>query len=165
MNWDAIGAVGELIGAAAVVLTLGYLAVQVKHAKAATADQSRIYRADAVRDIILETCRDDSLRLLQTKNWGLEPFYRELADELGLTLEEATKLDWGNCYYFWMWWGQFASTTEEKDQKELQNVVANLGGTPGLKSHWHRSPLSRTLLDKEFVGFIDEILGAPAKSQ
>lgn len=165
MNWDAIGAVGELLGAAAVVLTLGYLAVQVKHAKAATADQSRIYRAEAVREIILETCRDDSLRLLQTRNWGLEPFYQELADELGLTLEEATKLDWGNGYYFWMWWGQFASTTEEKDQKELQNVIANLGGTPGLKSHWHSSPLSRPLLDKEFVGFIDEILGASAKSQ
>ena len=30
MNWDAIGAIGELIGAAAVVATLVYLAVQTK---------------------------------------------------------------------------------------------------------------------------------------
>ena len=30
MNWDAIGAVGEIIGAAAVVVTLAYLALQVR---------------------------------------------------------------------------------------------------------------------------------------
>ena len=30
MNWDAVGAMGELFGALAVVLTLGYLAVQVR---------------------------------------------------------------------------------------------------------------------------------------
>jgi len=30
MNWDAMGAVGEIIGAAAVVVTLAYLALQVR---------------------------------------------------------------------------------------------------------------------------------------
>ena len=30
MNWDAIGAVGEMIGALAVVVTLAYLALQVR---------------------------------------------------------------------------------------------------------------------------------------
>ena len=30
MNWEAISAIGELIGAAAVVITLGYLAVQIR---------------------------------------------------------------------------------------------------------------------------------------
>jgi hypothetical protein len=30
MNWDAISAVGEIIGAAAIVITLAYLAIQVK---------------------------------------------------------------------------------------------------------------------------------------
>ncbi len=30
MNWEAIGAIGELLGAVAVVLTLAYLAVQVR---------------------------------------------------------------------------------------------------------------------------------------
>ena len=30
MNWDAIGAIGEIIGAIAVVSTLFYLAVQIR---------------------------------------------------------------------------------------------------------------------------------------
>jgi len=32
MNWDAIGAVGEIIGAAAVVVTLMYLSIQTRQA-------------------------------------------------------------------------------------------------------------------------------------
>ena len=31
MNWEAIGAVGEVVGAIAVVSTLIYLAVQIRH--------------------------------------------------------------------------------------------------------------------------------------
>ena len=33
MNWDAIGAVGEIVGALAVLITLAYLAVQVRHSR------------------------------------------------------------------------------------------------------------------------------------
>lgn len=33
MNWDAIGAVGEVVGALAVILTLAYLASQVKQTR------------------------------------------------------------------------------------------------------------------------------------
>ncbi len=44
MNWDAIGAVGEIVGAAAVVITLIYLAVQVRSARTAT-DANLVDRA------------------------------------------------------------------------------------------------------------------------
>ena len=162
MNWEAIGAVGEVLGATAVVITLGYLAVQVRHAKAATADQSRIYRATAVREMALETCRDEQLRMLQTKSWGMEPYYQEMAEKQGISLEDATKLDWGNAYYFWMWWGQFASTIQGSDLKELENIVAGVGGIPGMREHWEHSPLSRPLLDERFVKFVDGVLAKTA---
>jgi len=38
MNWDALGAVGEVVGALAVVLTLGYLAVQIRHSTKSAED-------------------------------------------------------------------------------------------------------------------------------
>ncbi|MEP1472452.1 MAG: hypothetical protein ABJK25_15895 [Halieaceae bacterium] len=157
MNWDAIGAMGELLGALVVVVTLAYLAVQVRHAKAATADQSRLYRATAAREIILETCRDDALRMLQIKSWDMEPYYESLAEKLSVTIEEASKLDWGNAYYFWMWWGQWASTTESSDMKEIEHVVAVLGGLPAMREHWETSPVSRPVLDTDFVKFVDEL--------
>lgn len=123
MNCDAIGAMGELLGALVVAGPLAYLAVQARHAKTATADQSRLYRATAAREVILETCRDDDLRMLQIKAWDMEPYYESLAKKHGMTIEEASKLDWGNAYYFWMWWGQWASTTESRDMKEIGHVV------------------------------------------
>ena len=43
MNWGAIGAIGEILGAIGVIVTLGYLAVQIRQntkvSKAATAQQ------------------------------------------------------------------------------------------------------------------------------
>ena len=41
MDWNAIGAIGEILGAVAVVATLGYLAVQTRHSVAATQANTR----------------------------------------------------------------------------------------------------------------------------
>ena len=44
MNWDAIGAIGEITGALAVVLTLGYFGIQIRAAREAAADTNRLQR-------------------------------------------------------------------------------------------------------------------------
>lgn len=46
MNWEAIGAVGEIVGALAVVVTLFYLAQQVRHS-------TRMARAEMTKDLYL----------------------------------------------------------------------------------------------------------------
>ena len=33
MNWDAIGAIGQILGSVAVLITLAYLAVQIRQTK------------------------------------------------------------------------------------------------------------------------------------
>ena len=45
MNWDAIGAVGEILGAGAVVATLAYLAIQVRQTNrsAKTSSQQAVF--------------------------------------------------------------------------------------------------------------------------
>jgi hypothetical protein len=40
MNWEALGAIGEIVGAAAVVFTLGYLAVQIRQSGNSSRQQS-----------------------------------------------------------------------------------------------------------------------------
>ena len=55
MNWEAIGTVAEIVGAIAVVVTLIYLAVQVKQAKqeiTAVGMQARANHAKGVLDPI-----------------------------------------------------------------------------------------------------------------
>ena len=48
MNWDAIGAIGEILGAIAVVATLFYLAVQIRYARIATVDRNRESRVNGI---------------------------------------------------------------------------------------------------------------------
>jgi hypothetical protein len=47
----------------------------------------------------------------------------------------------------------------QKGQIELAHIVEkNVGGIPGMRSHWEESPISRPMLDEDFVKFVDKIL-------
>ena len=48
MNWDALGAIGELVGAVAVLLTLIYLAVQTRLARIASEETRKLVALEAV---------------------------------------------------------------------------------------------------------------------
>ncbi len=48
MNWEALGALGEIIGALAVVLTLVFLAIQVRQNTLAMKESNRLERAAAI---------------------------------------------------------------------------------------------------------------------
>ena len=53
MNWDAIAAVGEIVGAVAVVGTLGYLALQIRHSpNQSTANSELVYSGTSKSSII-----------------------------------------------------------------------------------------------------------------
>ena len=73
MNWEAIGAIGEIIGAAAVALTLGYFAIQLRASKDAAADANRLERAKGVREMMLATSLNAEFKEIITKgyNWRI----------------------------------------------------------------------------------------------
>ena len=48
MNWEAIGAIGELVGAGAVLLTLIILVRQVSHSTNAMVESNRLERVSAI---------------------------------------------------------------------------------------------------------------------
>ena len=48
MNWDALGAIGEIIGAIAVVITLGFLAIQIRYSTRSMDESNRLQRATAI---------------------------------------------------------------------------------------------------------------------
>jgi len=50
MNWDAIGAAGELVGAVAVLITVIYLAIQIRHTRDALRRAVRQSRAEVSRN-------------------------------------------------------------------------------------------------------------------
>jgi len=72
VNWDAIGAIGEIVGAVAVVATLGYLAVQIRQNTRADRASSRQTVLDDFYSSLWETARDAELRRITTS--GLASF-------------------------------------------------------------------------------------------
>jgi hypothetical protein len=158
MNWDAIGATGEILGALTVILTIVYLSIQVKHARTATVDQNRLTRATAIRELILTMCNNDELRDGNMRNWGLGDYYEKHASELGVSSTEASRNDWLNIYYMWTYWGQWVSSHEERDVDELKHVISAVLSSPGVRYTWENSPIAKPFLDEPFVDFVDGVI-------
>ena len=79
MNWDAVGAVGEVAGAVAVVLTLFYLSRQIRH----STDVSKVSSYHEAISQMIESAKDPDFVRIQYKFSINEP----------LTPEEAIKAD------------------------------------------------------------------------
>jgi hypothetical protein len=52
MNWDAIGAVGEAIGAAGVIASLVYLAIQIRASTRASAVQAKLQATRLLSEVM-----------------------------------------------------------------------------------------------------------------
>jgi len=61
VNWEAIGAVGEVIGAAGVIMTLLYLAVQIRGDARARRAATMHGQSNAYRDFMQALAADDEL--------------------------------------------------------------------------------------------------------
>jgi hypothetical protein len=159
MDWEAIGAIGEIVGAAAVVVTLGYLATQIQYAKIAASDSNRLIRASGVREMYLAQAQDPTLAMsLAAFDSTADAYYRAYAAEFGTTVEQAICTDSQNQYYFWLHWGQFASLKTTADEEELRNVARGFYSVPYVRYSWDTSPYAKTLLEPRFIDFIDQIL-------
>ena len=85
MNWEAISAIGEITGALAVVLTLGYFGIQVRATREAAADTNRLHRSNGVREIILASIANTEIRQALEKGLGTSPLYDMFSKELGIS--------------------------------------------------------------------------------
>ncbi|MCB1687199.1 MAG: hypothetical protein KDI33_01860 [Halioglobus sp.] len=159
MNWEAIGALGETFGAFLVLITLIYLATQVRYAKNAAADANRLARARGVCDLQLITATNDQLNQSNIAANGWIGWYRELADARGITVEDAIRADAMSTYWFWLHWGQFASTNNKKDLAELGDTIGKFYQSPAIKYSWDNGPFSKPLLGREFIEFVEEYMG------
>jgi hypothetical protein len=99
MNWSELAAIAEVAGAFAVLITLVYVAIQLRDTKSAMADQSRIYRANSINSLILASCSDAKLRDAQLTAWGMDEHYRHTISGCGggsmpLRLPPRTAKNW-----------------------------------------------------------------------
>lgn len=118
MNWNAIGAVGQILGSLATFVTVGFLAVQVHDTEAdmrRSLSQSRIERtidlniAYATNERLV-TIREKANAALQGDK-PLPPYMSAATKQLGLTMEEAISL----YTHLVSGWAKFAQTVPYVD--------------------------------------------------
>ena len=129
MNWEALGAIGETLGAVAVFVTLGYLAVQVRHARDEVARSVGQHRSDTVHQVMTMQM-DERMTPIVTKananmGAGTGPFTRALMDRAGLTHEEAAAY----ASMSWAIWQYRAETIQGIDELSPSERIAFDYGT------------------------------------
>lgn len=153
-----LGNYGEFLGSIAVVITLAYLALQVRHARQATVDQNKLSRAQAMREQMIACIQDGQLRMNLIDAFGVADYYTALAADRGCTVEQASQVDWSNAYWFWVYWSQWATTHDEKSLDEVQHVLRNFCSYPTMRRSWEHSPWTKPVLEPEFVRFVEAVL-------
>ncbi|MBT4162715.1 MAG: hypothetical protein HOC70_03800 [Gammaproteobacteria bacterium] len=149
MNWDALGAIGEIVGAIAVFLTLMYLAVQLKQNTASTQAATYSRTTEGWQDYLLSQSRED-----------LDLIFRLSADHENLTNSEFFR-----AYYlcrsifrrmehdFYQYQaGTFDSGTWEAYVSSFQNDTFN---NPGIRAMW---ALQSDFINPEFRTYIQPMI-------
>ena len=92
MNWDEVGAIGQVLGSLAVFVTLGYLAVQVRHARGEMQRSVSQSRADGLREPAMNRANNQQLSSNFAKAHAglgggpINPFITALTERSALTV-------------------------------------------------------------------------------
>jgi len=160
MTWEAVGAIGEIVGAIAVVATLAYLATQIKYARLVASDTSRQNRLQGILDQELTYLNNAEFRAAWDKSEGPESLEitKTIAESLNTTIDETRLILHGCSNWAWLHWAQFHAIKTEADAKELENIVREFYGVPPMAVVWHQHPWIKTRMDSEFVEWVDSVV-------
>ena len=168
MNWEEIGAIGQVLGSIAVFVTLGYLAVQVRHARAEVRRSVSQSRSEGARELAMNHANNQRLSgTFQSANATLgggpmNPFVTNLMERSGLTAEEADGL----------WWEQLAwwqNRVQAVSYIEEMTTGARIDLDRTLRTEYGRVPVPRLWyetvkggLNPDAVRYIDNLLAQPS---
>jgi hypothetical protein len=149
MNWEALGAIAEMIGGVAVLFTLIYLAIQVRQGTAVS--REAILRNQTDRNM-------DNSKFIAGTPGLMDIYIRAMDDPDQVTREERWRfgsymygmfLDFQEAYHFNKsrrqkdyWWPMIS--------KNIEFYLSRPGGKAWWKSQGQK------MLDDEFVAFVDK---------
>lgn len=158
MNWEAISAVSEVIAAIAVVASLIYLAIQIRHNTKEIEEQNRAHELGTLSDL---AGRFTNFRSYIIENEKTALVWQKGRDDLdSLTPEERFQFDYLACELFW----GFAMLDLyhgiggiDKSTMELtRDNISRHALTPGLKQWWNESELKNDY-PENFIKFINDM--------
>lgn len=150
MDWDAIGALGEIIGAIAVIATLIYLTVQIR-------DSAKATRAAAVTDATAAVqawyqelgSNPGSARLFREGMMDPESFSSAEQFQF-LMLVHSVFLGFQRTYFL-----SQAGTLDTGLRDSIGTAVQVVNKQPGMHFYWRER---RSFFQPEFVSWVEELL-------
>jgi len=150
MNWDAIGAIGEIVGAVAVIATLVYLAIQIR-------DSARASRSAAVTDAT--TAMQAFYQELGSNPKASQLFLNALTDPGSLSREDEFQ-------YLMMMHSQFVGfqrcfflaqegTLDVGLRDSIGTAVNAANHMPGMVLYWKQR---KSFFQPEFVTWVEGLL-------
>jgi len=163
MNWEAIGAIGEGVGAIAVVLTLGYLALQIRQntrniqtntqALRLAAYDSWVTNAAGLRRSVIEN--EEVARIYET---GLaDPDQLQGLEQTRFRVLMRSMVQGIQIEYFQLAHSELFPETWAASRHTLRRLLGQPGGARFWASYKHEFPAG-------FVQELDRVLSEPATS-
>ena len=153
-----LGNYGEFIGAIGVVVTLAYLATQVRYARIATTDQSRQARVTGIREINDRLFSDpDLMRSVVSLVPGYSKAFDSLAAKLGEPRDDVMRVWCWNVDFVRTHWAQYRSLKTPADTAELENQIRTWYDSPLMRAAL-KDPVLSAVFDPEFIAWILDTL-------
>jgi hypothetical protein len=165
MNWDEVGAIGQVLGSIAVFITLVYLSVQTRHARSEARRAASQSNIDGTIQIHMTVATDVQLSSALVKadlNLGAQPspFVATLMEQ-GVSQEEAYRVS----FYYLAQWAlrtqriRYIREFSEDSQMDFDVRMRRNYGSTGSEQLWYRK--SKDHLNTDFVRYIDNLLAQP----
>lgn len=148
MNWEAIGAIGEIIGAAGVIITLLYLASQLRQNT----------RALGVTSIDSTTKVGNETRALMASDPVVtELYFRGLRDPDSLDEIERERLRLILTNALWALWNTWAQSQlgGRESWAAQKHILIRMLSLPGGRAYWETS---RGEFDPDFAAEVDRLI-------
>jgi hypothetical protein len=157
MNWDALGAISETIGAVAVIITLIYLAVQIRQNTRAMQTASHHAVTDSLNQGNLAVAQDADLAQIMVTG---------LADRGCLTEAERQRFDFLMLAYFHVFDSLFYSAKSGTGERNLLHAeekgFAHLMSSQGVYDWWNDNPYA---FSPEFRSYMEEFRATAGKNE
>jgi hypothetical protein len=171
MNWEAIGAIAELLGAIGVIASLVYLATQIRHSREQMSQNTRAMKAgayqqtsDGLSDTInIAVSTPGFARIVRSAIANFEGLSEDDAFQFGFWFNNLMR-NYDNIYY------QYRAGMLEDNRWEMHRAdIVTFFTAPGIVAWWRFTSPSRSGIDPgraggaqfspEFVALVSEILG------
>ncbi len=155
MNWNAVGAIGEILGALAVVATLFYVARQIRENTRVVERQSHRDRIRNVAEPMLNSPHNLPRIYAKVKAIdGREPLTQALMERYNLDVEES--VTWAR-YQHQVWFGLEADYLFGGPSQHLATMIKALMRFPDSKLFWQHE--KDWLYSREFIAYVASLAG------